>query len=62
MWMTRTWTVYLLCIAKGGRSPERERRAGQKHGPPSAGEGATGSWEGEPSEGVWAGERNLCPA
>lgn len=29
-----------LCAAKGGRSPERERRAGQKHGPPAAGEGA----------------------
>lgn len=51
-----------LCAAKGGRSPERERRAGQKHGPPAAGEGAAWSREGEPAEGVWAGERNMRPA
>lgn len=32
-----------LCAAKGGRSPKRERGAGQKHGPAAAGEGAAGS-------------------
>lgn len=48
--------------AKDGGGHERERGAGQKHGPPAAGEGAAGSGAPEPAEGVRAGERNLRPA
>ena len=40
------------CAAKGGGSPEREGGAGEKHGPPAAGEGAAGGREGGSAEGV----------
>lgn len=51
-----------LSAAKAARSPKRKGRADQKHGPPPAGEGAARSREGEPAEGVRAGEGDLCSA
>lgn len=44
--------VSLVFTAKVGGSPERERGADQKHGPPAAGEGAAAGGEGEPAQGV----------